>query len=71
MCKDQPTKGEILREATSNLKGMVADTTSGTLVIREPEVGETALKRDERRRIGKYFELGLSDPQIAGVLDTW
>lgn len=71
MDNEQVQKGEFLREATTNLRGMVADTSTGTLTFRQATVGEKPLNRYERRRIGQYFELGLSDPQIAGVLATW
>lgn len=71
MDNQQSTKGELLREATANLRGMVAETHGGTLTFRTAHEGEKPLNRYERRRIGQYFELGLSDLQIAGVLSSW
>lgn len=62
---------ELMREATSNLRGMVPVLNQGQLAFRQAEAGERALNRHERRTLGRYFQLGLTDTQIAGVLATW
>ena len=62
---------ELMREATTNLKGMVPVLNHGNLAFRLAAAGERALNRHERRNIGRYYQLGLNDKQIAGVLATW
>ena len=65
------TTCELMREATVNLKGMVPIINNGSLAFRLAAAGERALNRHERRNIGRYYQLGLNDKQIAGVLATW
>lgn len=62
---------DLVREATTDLRNMVPETSNGRLNFRLAETGEKALNRHERRLIGRYFSLGLNDEQIAGVLSTW